>query len=60
MTSSKCWDSLKDFSEDVNDFCEKLQIKNAITVGWSTGGGVSMYLAYNYYLAVQKREAFMH
>ena len=37
--------SLKDFSEDVNEFCEKLQIKNAITVGWSTGGGVAMYLA---------------
>ncbi|WP_315118385.1 alpha/beta hydrolase [uncultured Clostridium sp.] len=37
--------SLRDFSEDVNDFCEKIGVTNAIVIGWSTGGGVAMYLA---------------
>ncbi|MBU5483437.1 alpha/beta hydrolase [Clostridium sp. MSJ-11] len=46
--------SLRDFSEDVNDFCGKIGIKNAIVIGWSTGGGVGMYLSADHSDKVKK------
>lgn len=38
-------ESLADFAADLVLFTDKLNIKNFIPVGWSTGGGVAMYLA---------------
>lgn len=34
--------SLHDFSEDLKLFCDKLNLKSFILMGWSTGGGVAM------------------
>nr|WP_286673004.1 alpha/beta hydrolase [Anaeromonas frigoriresistens] len=41
-------DSLKDFSEDVKLFVDKLNIKNFSLAGWSTGGGVAMQFTIDY------------
>lgn len=40
--------SLKDFSDDVRDFVERLGIPRFSVMGWSTGGGVAMQLAADY------------
>ncbi|MBE0449491.1 MAG: alpha/beta hydrolase [Clostridia bacterium] len=39
------FDSLKDLSEDLEFFVEKLRLKDIEVVGWSTGGGVAMQFA---------------
>ncbi|WP_461207065.1 intracellular short-chain-length polyhydroxyalkanoate depolymerase [Clostridium sp. DL1XJH146] len=46
--------SLKDFSEDVKMFVDKLGIKGFILAGWSTGGGVAMQFAAYYPEYVEK------
>lgn len=38
-------DSLRDFSLDVSELIEKLDLKEVILVGWSTGGGVVLETA---------------
>ncbi len=47
-------DSLKDFSEDVKMFVDKLGIKGFALAGWSTGGGVVMHFASDYPDYVEK------
>lgn len=39
------FDSLKDLSEDLEFFVDKLRLKDIELVGWSTGGGVAMQFA---------------
>lgn len=39
---------IKDWAEDVNEFMEIKNIKDAVVVGWSLGGGVVMELAAKY------------
>jgi len=46
--------SLKDFSEDIYDFMEALDLKKAAVAGWSTGGGVAMQLAIDHPELVEK------
>lgn len=41
-TYNSRFDSLKDLSEDVYDFVNKLGLRNFTMVGWSTGGGICM------------------
>lgn len=36
--------TLKDFADDVSDFCNKTGVTSADFVGWSTGGGIIMEL----------------
>lgn len=48
-TYNQAIDSLKDFSEDVKLFVDKLEIKGFSIVGWSTGGGVAMQFAADYH-----------
>lgn len=39
------FDSLKALSDDLELFIDKLRLKDLEVLGWSTGGGVAMYLA---------------
>lgn len=39
------FDSLKELSEDLEIFVEKLRLKDLELVGWSTGGGIAMQFA---------------
>lgn len=39
------FDSLKDLSQDLELFIDKLRLKDIEVVGWSTGGGVALQLA---------------
>lgn len=39
------FDSLKDLSDDVEAFVQKLRIKDLEIAGWSTGGGIAMQFA---------------
>lgn len=39
------FDSLKDLSEDLEFFIDKLRLKDLEVLGWSTGGGIAMQLA---------------
>ncbi len=39
------FDSLKDLSDDLVYFIDKLRLKDLEVLGWSTGGGIAMYLA---------------
>lgn len=41
------FDSLKALSDDLELFIDKLRLKDLEVLGWSTGGGVAMYLAIN-------------
>lgn len=36
---------LKDFADDILDWLDQLAIKDAVVLGWSTGGGVAMEMA---------------
>ncbi|MFD3449814.1 alpha/beta fold hydrolase [Microbacteriaceae bacterium 4G12] len=53
-TYHKPVDSLKDFSEDLKMFVEKVGIQKFSLAGWSTGGGVSMQFAADYPEYVEK------
>jgi pimeloyl-ACP methyl ester carboxylesterase len=39
------FDSLKDLSEDLEFFIDKLRLKDLEVLGWSTGGGIALQLA---------------
>lgn len=39
------FDSLKELSEDLEIFIDKLRLKDLQVLGWSTGGGIAMHLA---------------
>jgi pimeloyl-ACP methyl ester carboxylesterase len=39
------FDSLKDLSEDLEFFIDKLRLKDLEVLGWSTGGGIALHLA---------------
>lgn len=39
------FDSLKELSDDLEVFIDKLRLKDLEVLGWSTGGGVAMHLA---------------
>ncbi len=39
------FDSLKELSEDLEMFIDKLRLKDIEVLGWSTGGGIAMHLA---------------
>ncbi|OJV63213.1 MAG: alpha/beta hydrolase [Clostridiales bacterium 38-18] len=39
------FDSLKELSEDLEYFIDKLRLKDVEVLGWSTGGGIAMHLA---------------
>jgi pimeloyl-ACP methyl ester carboxylesterase len=41
-------DSINDFSEDIKQFVDKLQLEHFSIIGWSTGGAVGMQFAANY------------
>lgn len=41
------FDSLKTLSDDLELFIDKLRLKDLEVLGWSTGGGIAMYLAIN-------------
>jgi len=45
---------LRDYAEDIKLFMEHLNITKAVTVGWSTGGGVALELAAIYPDLVEK------
>ncbi|MTI69825.1 MAG: alpha/beta hydrolase [Firmicutes bacterium] len=47
-------DSLKDFSEDLKMFVDKIGIKDFYLAGWSTGGGVAMQFTADYSEYVEK------
>jgi len=40
--------SIEQYSDDVIDFCEKLDIKETYVIGFSDGGNVCLFLAKNY------------
>lgn len=46
--------SLRDFSEDLKLFVDKLKLDKFSLVGWSTGGGIAMYFAIDYPAYVEK------
>ncbi|WP_426349849.1 alpha/beta fold hydrolase [Alloiococcus sp. CFN-8] len=46
--------SLKDFSEDLKEFVDALNIKSFYLGGWSTGGGVAMQFSADYKEYVKK------
>lgn len=48
------FDSLKELSEDVKSFTDKLGLGRFSVMGWSTGGGVAMQLAADYPDSVEK------
>jgi 2-hydroxy-6-oxonona-2,4-dienedioate hydrolase len=48
------FDSLKELSDDLAEFCEILKLRELIVVGWSTGGGIAMELAADYPDLVEK------
>lgn len=39
------FNSLSELSEDINDLCRILKLRDLVVIGWSTGGGVAMELA---------------
>lgn len=39
------FDSLKELSEDLEIFIDKLRLKDLEVLGWSTGGGIALHLA---------------
>ncbi|WP_353893219.1 alpha/beta hydrolase [Proteinivorax hydrogeniformans] len=47
-------DSLGDFSDDLKMFVDKLDLKNFVLAGWSTGGGVAMHFSAQHQSYVQK------
>lgn len=53
-TYNKAIDSLKDFSEDIKMFVDKLDIKGFTIAGWSTGGGIALHFAADYPDYVEK------
>ena len=46
--------SIKDFSEDVKFFVDKLELGELVVAGWSTGGGVAMQFTADYPNYVEK------
>lgn len=38
-------DSLRDFAEDLKEFFEVLDLRDAVALGWSTGGGILLELS---------------
>ena len=44
-TYNQRFDSLYDLADDLLDFAAKMNIKKAILVGWSTGGGIALRMA---------------
>lgn len=38
-------DALRDFADDISELMDVLKLKRAVTLGWSTGGGVAMEMA---------------
>ncbi len=44
-TYKKPINALRDFAEDISEFMDIIKEKNAVVLGWSTGGGVAMEMA---------------
>ncbi|WP_242698490.1 alpha/beta fold hydrolase [Bacillus sp. SD088] len=40
--------SIKDFSDDIKQFVDQLDLKKVYLIGWSNGGGVAMQFAADY------------
>ena len=53
-TYNSRFDSLGELAEDIKLFMDKMDIKEAFVIGWSTGGGVGLELAARYPEMVKK------
>ncbi|CAG9623121.1 alpha/beta fold hydrolase [Sutcliffiella rhizosphaerae] len=47
-TYHKSINSMRDFSEDLKQFVDQLDLKKVYLIGWSNGGGVAMQFATDY------------